>query len=314
MSITFDITMRGDKQAQGRLRWPEKNLDSPAISGPHRNGYLPDGLYLAKANGFSDREGQAPFCDKRNSCWFQYVEPQFSTSRTQLGVHPDGNVVGTEGCIGLMDADCGPWRRAFESISADVPLEVKQDQRMRFISDSLAISRDASARSGWPADSQAALEAFYSKHVLGNTGKPTAAWERDHLTTLQLPYRMTLSWDLSATIRRITCHKKVAESLDRILNGVLAHYGTEAEVKRNRMHLFGGCYLYRPVAGGARLSTHSWGAAIDLDPERNPLSKPWDSNSGMMPLEVVAIFEAEGWRWGGRFSSRPDCMHFQATA
>jgi hypothetical protein len=33
----------------------------------------------------------------------------------------------------------------------------------------------------------------------------------------------------------------------------------------------------------------------------------------MMPMAVVSIFEAEGWKWGGRFVSRPDCMHFQAT-
>ncbi|MFN2446983.1 MAG: M15 family metallopeptidase [Vicinamibacterales bacterium] len=25
------------------------------------------------------------------------------------------------------------------------------------------------------------------------------------------------------------------------------------------------------------------------------------------------MFERAGWRWGGRFVSRPDCMHFQAT-
>jgi hypothetical protein len=33
-----------------------------------------------------------------------------------------------------------------------------------------------------------------------------------------------------------------------------------------------------------------------------------------MPMEVVRLFEAAGWKWGGRFQSRPDCMHFQATA
>jgi hypothetical protein len=34
----------------------------------------------------------------------------------------------------------------------------------------------------------------------------------------------------------------------------------------------------------------------------------------MMPRAVVDIFEAQGWKWGGNFSTKPDCMHFQATS
>ena len=56
------------------------------------------------------------------------------------------------------------------------------------------------------------------------------------------------------------------------------------------------------------------GATIDLDPEHNRLGQRWLPDSGMMPEEVVAIFEAEGGKWGGRFQSRADCMHFQATS
>jgi hypothetical protein len=80
------------------------------------------------------------------------------------------------------------------------------------------------------------------------------------------------------------------------------------------MHLTGGVYNFRQISGSARLSLHSYGAAIDLDPAGNPLGRAWLADAGMMPLPVVAIFEAAEWKWGGRFKSRKDCMHFQATA
>jgi hypothetical protein len=164
----------------------------------------------------------------------------------------------------------------------------------------------------WPADTAQALDAYYGKHALAADGTPTATWQRAHLTRIELPYPMVLAWDLAVTIRKLTCHKLVADSLLRVFNGILQHYGSPADVKTARMHLFGGCYNYRRVSGSGRLSTHAWGAGVDLDPDRNGLGRPYDENAGMMPMAVVHIFEAEGWRWGGKFS-RPDCMHFQAT-
>lgn len=169
------------------------------------------------------------------------------------------------------------------------------------------------AAAPWPRDQQAELEAFYGAHVVGPDGRPTATWEKSHLTVFPAPYPMVAAWDHSARISRIRCHQKVAPSLQRVLQGILAHFGSEAAVQRNRMHLWGGCYNYRPVRFGNRLSVHAWGAAIDLDPDRNPLGAPYTEGVGMIPMEVVGLFEAEGWKWGGRFSSRPDCMHFQAA-
>jgi D-alanyl-D-alanine carboxypeptidase-like protein len=166
----------------------------------------------------------------------------------------------------------------------------------------------------FPPDTQADLEAFYSVHQLRPDGRPTVAWEKANLITIPAPYPLTLAWDLSAQVKRVTCHKLVAESIARILNGILQHYGDLDGVRKARMHLYGGCYNYRRVSGSGRLSTHAWGAGVDLDPDRNPLGKPYDEHDGMMPQAVVAIFEGEGWKWGGRFQSRPDCMHFQATS
>jgi len=54
---------------------------------------------------------------------------------------------------------------------------------------------------------------------------------------------------------------------------------------------------------------HSYGIAIDLDPEHNPQGRSGgrikDDADG-----VVALFEGAGWT-GWRLNSRPDCMHFQ---
>lgn len=125
---------------------------------------------------------------------------------------------------------------------------------------------------------------------------------------------MVLSWQPHSEVTRLQCHRLVADSLGRVLSGILTHYGSVESVRSARMTLTGGTYNYRPIAGSVQLSLHAYGAAIDLDPAQNPLGKPWAADTGMMPQEVVALFAAEGWKWGGTFHNRKDCMHFQATA
>jgi D-alanyl-D-alanine carboxypeptidase len=166
-----------------------------------------------------------------------------------------------------------------------------------------------------PEDNTASLQAFYSKHILGPDGRPTAKWQTDNLTRITTPFPLTLSFDLSKQVTKILCHKKVADSLLRVYERILAHYGSLEEVKKARMHLFAGCFNFRLVGGSSRLSTHAFGAGIDIDSEKNPRGKKHDPNPAkkMMPLEVVKIFKEEGWRWGGDFKKIPDAMHFQAT-
>jgi hypothetical protein len=166
----------------------------------------------------------------------------------------------------------------------------------------------------WPHEIPTELEAFYRKFQLGANGKPTATWETNNLTRFIAPYPLTLSWDLSKVATRVTCHQKAADSLKLIFEGILAHYGSLGEVKKARMHLYGGCYEFRNIGGSHKLSMHAYGAAIDLDPENNPRGKKYQAGTGMMPRAVIDIFEAQGWKWGGNFSTTPDCMHFQATS
>lgn len=156
------------------------------------------------------------------------------------------------------------------------------------------------------------MNAYYGVHRLDAKGQPTAEWQKEFLTLIDLPYPMRLAWDTSKTVRRIICHKLVADDLRNIFSDILKHYGSVEAVKAARMDLFGGCYNYRTVRGHNHLSTHSWGAAIDLDPDRNWLGRDYDEKAGMMPMEVVKIFEKYGWQWGGLWK-RGDAMHFQAA-
>jgi hypothetical protein len=164
----------------------------------------------------------------------------------------------------------------------------------------------------WPKDDRASLEAFYGTHELDLAGKPTAHWEESNLAFLAPPWKMVLSWDPTKRVRVIKCHWSVRDSLARILDTIWQHYGSQAAIEAVGLHLWGGCYEFRRVSGSNELSTHAWGAGVDINPASNPRGKPWKDKTGMMPLFVIAAFKAEGWDWGGHFRT-PDAMHFQAT-
>lgn len=127
--IEFVISKRTGKKAEGKLKWPAKSLEANALSGEHGKGYLPNGLYDAPRNKLLDKPGEDSYCDKSSpkNCWFQVCEPTFETDRTDLGIHPDGNIVGTRGCIGITDDETKEWYDAFYSIAAGakVTVEVK---------------------------------------------------------------------------------------------------------------------------------------------------------------------------------------------
>ena len=74
---------------------------------------------------------------------------------------------------------------------------------------------------------------------------------------------------------------------------------------------YAGCYNPRPMRGGNRPSKHSWGAAIDLDPDHNGLKTSWPV-AATMPIEVMEEFAREGWIGLGWQIGR-DSMHFQPT-
>lgn len=143
------------------------------------------------------------------------------------------------------------------------------------------------------------------RSVFGEPGK--------HLTLLELPFPMILSWDLSTTIKRFSVHQKVHDSAKRCFERIADAY--DADERRDLgIDIFGGCYSHRPMRGGTRLSMHAYAIAIDFDPVRNPLHGDVKKARLMQPdaEPFWQIWESEGWVSLGRVAGL-DPMHIQAV-
>jgi hypothetical protein len=150
----------------------------------------------------------------------------------------------------------------------------------------------------WPNQSFAAMTKFY-----GKVG--------ENQTRLDLPYTMRLTWEPTKLIRSISCHEKVADSLGRIFQKTLEEYGPQ-RIRTLRLDHFSGCLNVRRMRGGSAWSIHSWGAAVDIDDERNQLK--WGKSKAELAkpeyLPWWRIVEAEGAVSLGR-SRNFDWQHFQ---
>lgn len=90
-------------------------------------------------------------------------------------------------------------------------------------------------------------------------------------------------------------------------------------------------FLYRPATGSGKLSKHSYGRAIDINPQQNPYvsyssgSPEWshsnadayiDRTTGLPHViteedTCYKIFTAHGFTWGGSWKNPKDYQHFQ---
>lgn len=134
-----------------------------------------------------------------------------------------------------------------------------------------------------------------------------------HQTTLRLPFKMKLAWDLKTEVERISVHEKVHQSAARAFDKIASAYD-EAARKKLGLDLFGGSLNVRVMRGGSAYSMHSWGIAIDFDPARNQLK--WGRDKARLAKpdaeEFWKIWESEGWVSLGRAANR-DWMHVQAA-
>ena len=136
---------------------------------------------------------------------------------------------------------------------------------------------------------------------IGTDGQLETRWQLEFLATVSLPFPLKLSWDPSRTITQMTCHRRMT----RVFASVFA--SIQEGGLNTRIKSFGGCFAFRPQGTGSKLSTHSWGIAIDLNPETNLQAAVGDMDAGL-----IEIFRQAGFEWGGDWQGKTrDPMHFQ---
>ena len=148
------------------------------------------------------------------------------------------------------------------------------------------------------------------EQLIKKYGTPNKGGE-GYLTTITLPYPMFLNWATGTYVRKISCHKLIADKLTNVFKEILERYGID-KIKELQLDDFGGCFNYRAMRGGTQLSVHSWGLAIDLDPDRNLLKETSKTARFARPeyKAMIDIFYKNGFVSLGR-EKNYDYMHFQ---
>jgi hypothetical protein len=107
--------------------------------------------------------------------------------------------------------------------------------------------------------------------------------------------------------------------LQEVIPVVKYNWSDEESMQANNSSAFN----YRFVAGTTRLSNHSSGRAIDLNPVLNPqiingIASPEGAKyrpaaKGTITKNsfVVKLFKELGWEWGGDWKTRADYQHFE---
>lgn len=134
---------------------------------------------------------------------------------------------------------------------------------------------------------------------IDDDGRVAKAWELQILTSFPAPRPLPLAW--GGTVKRISCHRLVADSLAKVLNELSTLNAWDS------IDDWGGCYCWRPMRNAKKLSRHSWGIAVDLDTKDNHFG-----TAGSMHPKIIEVFRKHGWYWGGDFNGvRRDPMHFE---
>jgi len=107
--------------------------------------------------------------------------------------------------------------------------------------------------------------------------------------------------------------------VDKCIPIVKYNWSDSASMANNNSSSFN----YRTIAGTNRLSLHSYGLAVDINPFNNPVIysdgrispkgakyNPKKTGTFTSDCPIVQKFKELDWRWGGEFKSFKDYHHF----
>ncbi len=76
-----------------------------AVSGGYGKGPIPHGTYGVPFANYEFSVGDRKKYMGSDYAWYLKLEPFFDTDRKDLLIHPDSGVIGTRGCIGVVNND-----------------------------------------------------------------------------------------------------------------------------------------------------------------------------------------------------------------
>lgn len=167
---------------------------------------------------------------------------------------------------------------------------------------------------------RAEIEAMFGNPARAD-GTLNEAWEGANIRKVPPPDRWQLYYQDDhglVPVSGIRMHRLLADvfvaTLDEIwayaqrqIGGVPSTGTVRAWLHDRRLDVHGGGFNFRPIRGARALSLHSYGIAIDWDPDHNPRKKPL---SRTLPNWWYDIWNVHGWHDGRGFPT-PDPMHVQ---
>lgn len=160
-------------------------------------------------------------------------------------------------------------------------------------------------------------------------GKDIPKEIRESLAIVTVPYRC---FEREVREGQLVVHTDVAKEVQEIFRKLLDIRFPIAHI--TPMHVYGwddnasmaanntSAFNYRFIFGTDRLSNHSYGRAIDLNPVQNPYRQRdgvivppgarYDlTQSGTVTADIASLFKSYGWQWGGDWQEREDWQHFE---